>query len=129
LALSSEEQRSRLALAEGLRRLADHSSESELGDSLSRSYYSLFHAILVLLGQPRIRHEDLPKRLEPVDAQLAGTVREPSKLRERADYVPDLLAREYKGSLELFRVTTAEALERGRTCYRRLLDEIGKKVS
>jgi len=125
----TEEHRLRLALAEGLRRLADHSSESELRESLSRSYYSLFHVSLVLVDQPRIRHEDLPKKLEAIDPELAGTVRELSKLRERADYEPDLVARETQGDLELFRSKTADAMERGRKCYRRLLEEIGRKVS
>jgi len=126
----SEQQRKRLALAEGLRQLADHSSESELRDALSRSHYSLFHASLVLLGREWVRHENLPKELEHVDQELARTVAELSKLREGADYDPDLLGREeYKGDLEVLRVKTADALERGRTAYRKILDEIDKTVS
>lgn len=125
----NDQQKARLALAEGLRERADHSSESELRDALSRSYYSLFHASLVLLERDRIRHENLPKELASIDPQLAETVAELSKLRESADYDPDLLAREFGGKLELFREKTADALERGRTAYRTLLDEIYRKVS
>ena len=128
MALSAE-QRKRLALAEGLRQLADHSSESELRDALSRSYYSLFHASLVLLDREWIRHENLPRELKEIDEELAQNVAELSKLREGADYDPDLLRREeYNGDLEVFRVKTADVLERGRTAYRKILDEIGKAV-
>jgi hypothetical protein len=82
-----------------------------------------------LLERDWIRHENLPKELASIDPQLAQTVAELSKLRESADYDPDLLAREFEGKLELFREKTADALERGRTAYRRLLDEIDRKVS
>ena len=124
----SDQQKARLALAEGLRERADHSSESELREALSRSYYSLFHAGLVLLERDWIRHENLPKELASIDPRLAQTVAELSKLRESADYDPDLVAREFKGDLEQFRVKTAVDVERGRTAYRKLREEIDKKV-
>ena len=123
----SEQQKKRLVLAEGLRQLADHSSESELRDALSRSYYSLFHAGLVLLGRDRIRHENLPKALKDVDPELATTVDQLSKLRELADYDPEWVAREFGGDVDIFREKTADALELGRTAYRRLIDEIAKR--
>jgi uncharacterized protein (UPF0332 family) len=125
----NEQQYARLALAQGLRQRADHSSESELRDALSRSYYSLFHVGLVLLGREWIRHENLPKELESIDRDLARTVGELSKLRESADYDPNMLTRDFSGDLELFRLKASGALERGRTAYQRLLDEIRKKVA
>jgi uncharacterized protein (UPF0332 family) len=124
----NEQQKSRLALAEGLRQRADHSSESELRDALSRSYYSLFHVGVVLLGRERIRHENLPKELESIDPALARTVRELSKLRVSADYEPDMLKRDFGGDLELFRLKASEALERGRIAYQQLLGETRKRT-
>jgi len=124
----NERQKSRLALAEGLRERADHSSESELRDALSRSYYSLFHVGVVLLGLERIRHANLPKELERLDPGLARTVRELSKLRESADYEPDMLKRDFGGDLELFRMKTSEAIERGRIAYQQLLSETRKRM-
>jgi len=123
------DQKARLALAQGLRERADHSSESELRDALSRSYYSLFHASIVLLERDRILHKNLPKELASIDPELAQTVAELSKLRESADYAPDMVSRDFNGDPELFRRKTIEALERGRTAYQRLLREIKQKVA
>ena len=125
----NEQQKARLALAGRLRELADNSSESELRNALSRSYYSLFHASLVLLGRDWIRHENLPNQLDQIYPALGRTVEELSKLRERADYEPDFVTREFSGDLDLFRAKTADWLEQGRTAYERLLEEIEKRVS
>jgi uncharacterized protein (UPF0332 family) len=126
----NEQQKSRLALAEGLRQRADHSSESELRDALSRSYYSLFHASLVLLGREWIRHENLPGELAKISPQmedLAETVKQLSKLREGADYNPEMVTKDFSGDLELFRLKAVESLDRGRSAYQRLLGEIRRK--
>jgi len=125
----TEQQSARLALAQGLRQRADHSSESELRDALSRSYYSLFHIGLVLLGRDWIRHENLPKELERIDAELARTVGELSKLRESADYDPNMLSRDFGGDGELFRREVYKAVEKGRLAYQRLLAEIRPKAA
>jgi uncharacterized protein (UPF0332 family) len=97
-----------------------------LRDALSRSYYSIFHIGLVLLRRNWIRHENLSRELERIDPQLARTVGELSKLRERADYEPDFVTREFNGDLDLFRAKTADWLEQGRSAYERLLEEIEK---
>ena len=125
----SQQQNMRLVLAGGLRELADRSSQSELRDALSRSYYSLFHAGLVLLGREWIRHENLPKELERIDAGLAQTVRELSKLRESADYDPEMVTRDYGGDIERFRESVQDALRRGLDAYRQIVALISSNVT
>jgi hypothetical protein len=78
------------------------------------------------LGRNWIRHENLPKELERIDPELALTVKELAKMRESADYDPDMLTRDFNGDLELFRLQAAQVLERGRVSFQRMLDEINK---
>jgi hypothetical protein len=58
---------------------------------------------------------------------LAETVKQLSKLREGADYNPEMVTKDFSGDLELFRLKALESLDHGRTAYQRLLGEITRK--
>ncbi len=74
--MSEVKPKSRLALAQGFRQSADHSSEQELWNVLSRPYYSVYHAGRALIGKERgtLTHGDLQKNLANTDRELADRV-------------------------------------------------------
>ncbi len=124
--MANSEREARLELARKLRESADHSSEQELRNALSRSYYSLYHAARVLVGKEQggLSHDTLINRVADTDAGLAETLRELHRLRENADYNPNMMRHDYTGDLERFRLAVGEALDRGRRAYYRILSEI-----
>jgi hypothetical protein len=58
------------------------------------------------------------------DPELADTIRGLYILREKADYDPDMVGRDYKGDIARFRQGVNEALERSRAAY----EQIRKKI-
>ncbi len=120
-----ESSSSRLVLAKALRELADGSSEAALRSALSRSYYSIFHATNVLFG--KVSHGDIAKRLGGVDSELEARVDKLQQLRSQADYDPKFVEREFKGSLEQFRLDVRRQVEEGLTVFNRVLREIERK--
>lgn len=116
---------SRLALAKGLRELADGSSEAALRSALSRSYYSIFHAANVLLGG--VTHENVAEKLGDVDPELGSRVKKLRRLRSLADYNPGFLDSEYGGDLELFRRGARDEVNEGLRVFDRLLQEIERR--
>jgi len=126
--VTDSEQEARLVLARRFREQADRSSEQDLRDALSRSYYALYHAGIVLLGKA-VSHREFPAELEKFDTALAQTVSNLQKLRSKADYDPEMVSRDYASDLELFRLKVGESLEEGRGAFQRLLLEIAKQRS
>jgi len=116
---------SRLALAKALRELADGSSEIALRAALSRSYYSIFHAANILLGD--VKHENIVKKLEVVDPELSVRVKDLKQLRSQADYDLGFVEREYKGNLEKFQLDARQRVNEGLTVFNRILGEIERK--
>ena len=113
---------SRLTLAKALRELADGSSEVDLRSSLSRSYYSIFHAANVLFG--KVSHGEIAKRLAGIDSELEVRVEKLQQLRSQADYDPKFVEREFKGNLEQFRLDVRHQVEEGLLVFNRILEEI-----
>jgi uncharacterized protein (UPF0332 family) len=116
---------SRLRFARDLRELADRSSEIELRNALSRSYYSIYHAAKVLW--PKVDHHNIAEEMGKLDRQTGLEIEVLQKLRSQADYDPQFVEREFEGSLELFRIQVQERVEQGRRIFRRLTDEIGRQ--
>lgn len=116
---------SRLALAKGLRELADGSSEAALRSALSRSYYSIFHAANVLLG--KVTHEDIAEKLGEIDPELGGRVRDLRRLRALADYTPALVGLEFGGDAELFRQEARDKVNEGLKVFNRIVQEIEQR--
>jgi len=119
---------SRLELAKTLRALADGSSEVLLRSTLSRSYYSIFHAPKVLFG--RVSHSDIAKKLGGIDPELESRMEKLQQLRSQADYDPMFVEREFRGDLEQFRLDVRRQVHEGLSVFIRVLDEIerGEKV-
>ena len=115
----------RLALAKGLRELADGSSEAVLRTALSRSYYSVFHAAYVLFGS--VSHADIAMKLGSLDPKLGEQMEKLQQLRMQADYDPKFLEREFKGNFEQFQVDARLRVEEGLTVFNRVLGEIERK--
>ena len=113
-------------MAQALRESADSSSEQELRNALSRSYYSIYHAARVWVGKEQggLSHGDLEHAVRLKDPQLAEDFKELYRLRENADYSAQMLSRNYEGDIERFRLAVIEALNKARIVYRRILDEI-----
>jgi len=114
----TEAQRERLALAQRLRESADR-SEQELRDALSRSYYSIYHVARAWVASERSRvgHLELREKVQGIDPQLAEAIRRLQKLREMADYDPEMVDRDYGGDIESFRRAVNEELGRSRAVY------------
>ncbi len=116
---------SRLALAKGLRELADGSSEAALRSALSRSYYSIFHAANVLLG--KVTHEDIVEKLGEVDPELGERVKDLRRLRSLADYTPGFIDLEFGGDVELFRQEARDRVNEGLKVFNRIVQEIEQR--
>jgi len=107
----------RLSLAEQMLQLADHSSEGEMRGSLSRMYYAVYHVALVLVGNRA--HGEIPEALEALNAGLGRLYAELLILRQRADYDPGFVTRQF-GSVENFRLQFPLEMEKARVLYERL---------
>ena len=113
-----EKQEARLALAERLLELAEHSSEIEMRCSLSRIYYAVYHASIVLVGS--MAHGEIPTALEEREQGLGDRYKRLMDLRHRADYNPAFVEQEF-GDLGNFRIQFAQEIENARSLYGRLL--------
>lgn len=111
-------QKERLALAEQLLELAEHSSEAEMRSSLSRIYYAVYHVAVVLVG--KMAHGEIPKVLEEQEKGLGERYKRLHELRNGADYNPSFIEREF-GDLNNFRVQFPQEIENARSLYERLL--------
>jgi len=120
------EKDSRLAMAQALRESADSSSEQELRNALSRSYYSIYHAARVWVEreQGSLSHGKLQHAVQEKDPKVAEDIKALYRLREDADYNAEMLSRDYGGDIERFRLAVIEALNKARIVYRQILDEI-----
>jgi uncharacterized protein (UPF0332 family) len=116
-----EDKESRYQLAERLRELAEHSSETEMRNSLSRMYYATYHLARILTGEKE--HGNVQAALKRFDAKSAGELRDLYRLRESADYDPDFVIEEYE-SLEDFRRQFSEDMGRARILYERLRERV-----
>jgi uncharacterized protein (UPF0332 family) len=116
---------SRLALAKGLRELADGSSEAALRSALSRSYYSIYHAAKVL--DRKIEHDNLVAELEKVEKGLGEKAGIIKQLRQRADYTPGFIDLEYGGSLEVFKQEARRQVNEGLNVFDRIIREIEER--
>jgi hypothetical protein len=58
------------------------------------------------------------------DPELADAIRELYILREKADYDPEMVGRDYKGDVAEFRQRVNEVLERSRRAYDRICEKI-----
>ena len=99
-------------------------------DALSRSYYSLYHLARVLIGREEggLDHGSLQKEVrQKYGVALADTLRELYRLRENADYNPEMVAQFYAGDIERFREGAEEALQRGSDVYRQIRALISAK--
>lgn len=128
--MTDSERNSRLALARALRESADHSSEQEIRDALSRSYYAVFHVGCVLVGRGLGNHREFLQELRALlsdDAEgssLMAKIEEIQRLRIQADYQFDAVERYYEGSLGKFQEAAANALGLGREVCQHLLNRI-----
>jgi hypothetical protein len=113
---------SRLTLAKGLRELADRSSEIELRNALSRSYYSIYHAAKVLW--PKVDHHNIAEELGKLDRQAGLDLEILQRLRSLADYDPQFVEREFGGDLGRFRNEVRTRLEDGAVVFQRIVLEI-----
>jgi len=110
-----------------LRELADHSSEVELRNSLSRSYYSIYHAAKVLLD--KIDHHNIAEELSKLNPQAGMEIEVETLqiLRARADYDPTFVEREFGGNLEAFRIEVQKRLEQSREIFRWISAELERE--
>lgn len=111
----------RLALAERLIELAEHSSEAEMRMSLSRLYYAVYHVAVAIVGNKS--HGEMPPALNSIEPGLGDLYKDILELRQRADYDPDFVSRQF-GSLQNLRVQFPREMERARALYERLLREV-----
>ena len=113
-----EKQKARLLLAERLLELAEHSSEIEMRNSLSRIYYAVYHVAIVLVGN--MSHGEISSALEKQETGLGERFRRLLELRQGADYNLNFVKSEFDG-LENFKVQFPQEIESARGLYERLL--------
>ncbi len=113
---------SRLELARRLRELADGSSEAQLRAALSRSYYSIYHIAKVLVE--KVDHRNISEELGRIDPELGRKIEVLKKLRNQADYTPDMVEREFGGDLDFFRSEVRRQVDEGLFVYKRILREL-----
>lgn len=82
--MNEEERRSRIDLSEKLFELAQHLSEAEMRQSISRMYYATFHAAAVLLGK-QVSHQEVASKLRALDEQLGNGYKALEDARSKAD--------------------------------------------
>ncbi len=101
-------------------RLSAKSSEHDIRNAYSRLYYSFFHLGHVLLGR-YYNHDELPKRIRKRDAALGQFVEALRKFRIEADYIPDIVSRQYNGNVEAYRVKAEQVLLEAEIEFDRML--------
>lgn len=115
-----------LVLAKRLRELADGLNEAELRSSLSRSYYSVFHAARALgkTERNKVSQGNVVEVMSEVDQNLGTLIAELRDIRHKADYDDTYVEREFGGDIEIFRSEVRRRLDQGSFAYQRILLEI-----
>jgi hypothetical protein len=114
----NEKDKQKLVLAEKLLESAEHSSEADMRNSISRMYYAVYHVAVVVVGN--MAHGEIPDALEEREKGFGERFRRLYKLRQGADYDPDFVQRQFKG-LDDFRVRFRDEMEISRSLYDHLL--------
>ncbi len=112
----------RLLLAERLLESAEHSSEAEMRNSISRIYYAVHHVGEALTGVAN--HGQLPYALNEIETGLGDDFKKLRDLRASCDYNPRFIEDQFQG-MDGFRSQFRELMDGARTLYERLL-EIGR---
>ncbi len=126
----SDSASSTLELARGLRDLADGLNEAELRNSLSRSYYSIYHAARVLAKvrkYKKVTQGNIVEVMSEVDAQLGVRVKKLKDLRHKADYDETYVQSEFGGNLGSFRNEVRQRVDDGLVVYREIILEIERR--
>ena len=111
--MTEEERQSRLLLGKKLRQQAEHGSEIEMRQSLSRMYYGVYHVAAVLLGGV-YSHQEIAVKLSALEGgdYLSSSYKQLQAARSKADYHHDWISREFDG-LAGFRVRFEELIQLG----------------
>ncbi len=113
----------RLRLAKGFFKtvgVQPRSSEHEIRNALSRCYYSFFHLSHVVLGRYR-GHELVATEIGDLDNALGQFVTTLQALRIEADYIPDVVRREYGGELAEYRLRANLVLAQAEAQFKRMI--------
>jgi uncharacterized protein (UPF0332 family) len=113
-----QKQKTRLAHAEKLLELAEHSSEIEMRASLSRIYYAVYHVAIGLVGNKA--HGEMAAALELREEGLGERYTTLLELRQKADYDPEFVRRRFD-SLDDFRLQFPELMRSARRLYEDIL--------
>jgi hypothetical protein len=108
--MTEEERQSRLLLGQQLRTQAEHRSEIEMRQSLSRMYYAVYHVAAVLFGR-EYSHQEIAVKLSALEGgdYLSSSYKQLQVARSKANYHHDWISREF-GSLVGFRVRFEELI-------------------
>lgn len=110
--------KNKLALAERLLEIAEHSSEAEMRNSISRIYFAIYHVAAALSGIND--HGNMPNFLNEIEGGLGDEFKRYRDLRAGADYNPNFARDQFQG-LDGFRAQFREVMDGARTLYERLL--------
>jgi hypothetical protein len=66
-------------------------------------------------------HDDLPKKIRKIDPALGRFVEALRKLRIEADYIPDVVRRQYNGNAEGYRVKAEQVVREAKVQFNRML--------
>jgi hypothetical protein len=111
----------RIELAEALLVSAEHSSEAEIRNSLSRMYYAIYHLATIAVGS--MAHGEFAASLNKLEPDLGTSFKRFEDLRSRADYNPHFVLQEF-GDFRGMRAAFPTLLQEGRDLYERLLELI-----
>ena len=109
----------RINLAERLLQSAEHSSEAEMRNSLSRIYYAMYHLAIAAVGS--MAHSEFADRLNRIEVGLGTRFRRFAQLRSRADYNPDFVEQEF-GDLRRMQVAFPSLMQEATELYEQLLE-------
>jgi len=115
----------RIELAEALLTSAEHSSEAEIRNSLSRMYYAIYHLATAAVGS--MAHGEFAASLDQIESGLGARFKRFEDLRSRADYHPDFVVQEF-GDYRSMRAAFPALLQEGRELYERLLELVNQNA-
>lgn len=110
--------RPKLELAERLLESAEHSSEAEMRNSISRIYYAVLHLAEALTDVSG--HGRMPDALNGIEQGLGDDFKWLRDLRAGADYNPNFARDQFHGT-DGFRAQFREVMDSARTLYERIL--------
>jgi hypothetical protein len=120
----------RLKLAKGFFgtiRLVVEGSEYEVRNALSRCYYAFFHLCHAALGR-YWGHRLVAKKIENLDASFGELVTTLQTLRIEADYIPDVVNKEYGGELGAYRLRASQVIAQSQIQFERMLKLSERKL-